>query len=90
MRTFSMAVSVVVAMTGFSMMGAGCGSDPVDSGATSDITSSDNTSSDITSSDNTSSDNTSTGSISNELLIEPTVDLGASGRPVVLWFWAPG
>ena len=75
MRTFSMAVSVVVAMTGFSMMGAGCGSDPVDSGATSDIT---------------SSDNTSTGSISNELLIEPTVDLGASGRPVVLWFWAPG
>ena len=85
MRTFSMAVSVAVAMTGFSMMGAGCGSDPVDSGATSDITSSDNTSSDIT-----SSDNTSTGSISSELLIEPTVDLGASGRPVVLWFWAPG
>jgi len=80
MRTFSMAVSVVVAMTGFSMMGAGCGSDPVDSGATSDITSS----------DTTSSDNTSTGSISSELLIEPTVDLGASGRPVVLWFWAPG
>ena len=75
MRTFSMAVSVVVAMTGFSMMGAGCGSDPVDSGATPDIT---------------SSDNTSTGSISSELLIEPTVDLGASGRPVVLWFWAPG
>lgn len=75
MRTFSMAVSVVVAMTGFSMMGAGCGSDPVDSGATSDIT---------------SSDSTSTGSISSELLIEPTVDLGASGRPVVLWFWAPG
>lgn len=85
MRTFSMAVSVVFAMTGFSMMGAGCGSDPVDSGATSDITSSD-----ITSSDITSSDNTSTGSISSELLIEPTVDLGASGRPVVLWFWAPG
>lgn len=85
MRTFSMVVSVVVAMTGFSMMGAGCGSDPVDSGATSDITSSDTTSSDIT-----SSDNTSTGSISSELLIEPTVDLGASGRPVVLWFWAPG
>lgn len=27
---------------------------------------------------------------SNELLIEPTVDLAASGRPVVLWFWAPG
>ena len=80
MRTFSMAVSVVVAITGFSMMGAGCGSDPVDSGATSDITSS----------DTTSSDNTSTGSISSELLIEPTVDLGASGRPVVLWFWAPG
>lgn len=80
MRTFSMAVSVVVAMTGFSMMGAGCGSDPVDSGATSDITSS----------DTTSSDNTSTGSISSELLIEPTVDLVASGRPVVLWFWAPG
>ena len=80
MRTFSMAVSVVFAMTGFSMMGAGCGSDPVDSGATSDITSS----------DTTSSDNTSTGSISSELLIEPTVDLGASGRPVVLWFWAPG
>jgi len=80
MRTFSMAVSVVVAMTGFSMMSAGCGSDPVDSGATSDITSS----------DTTSSDNTSTGSISSELLIEPTVDLGASGRPVVLWFWAPG
>lgn len=75
MRTFSMAVSVAVAMTGFSMMGAGCGSDPVDSGATPDIT---------------SSDNTSTGSISSELLIEPTVDLGASGRPVVLWFWAPG
>ncbi len=75
MRTFSMAVSVVVAMTGFSMMGAGCGSDPVDSGATPDIT---------------SSDDTSTGSISSELLIEPTVDLGASGRPVVLWFWAPG
>ena len=75
MRTFSMAVSVVVAMTGFSMMSAGCGSDPVDSGATSDIT---------------SSDSTSTGSISSELLIEPTVDLGASGRPVVLWFWAPG
>jgi hypothetical protein len=68
-------VSVVVAMTGFSMMGAGCGSDPVDSGATPDIT---------------SSDDTSTGSISSELLIEPTVDLGASGRPVVLWFWAPG
>lgn len=75
MRTFSMAVSVAVAMTGFSMMGAGCGSDPVDSGATPDIT---------------SSDDTSTGSISSELLIEPTVDLGASGRPVVLWFWAPG
>jgi hypothetical protein len=75
MRTFSMAVSVVFAMTGFSMMGAGCGSDPVDSGATPDIT---------------SSDDTSTGSISSELLIEPTVDLGASGRPVVLWFWAPG
>jgi hypothetical protein len=85
MRTFSMAVSVAVAMTGFSMMGAGCGSDPVDSGATPDITSSDDTSSDIT-----SSDNTSTGAISSELLIEPTVDLGASGRPVVLWFWAPG
>jgi len=27
---------------------------------------------------------------SSELLIEPTVDLAASGRPVVLWFWAPG
>lgn len=29
-------------------------------------------------------------SASSELLIEPTVDLAASGRPVVLWFWAPG
>ena len=29
-------------------------------------------------------------SASSELLIEPTVNLAASGRPVVLWFWAPG
>lgn len=25
-----------------------------------------------------------------DLLIDPTTDVEASGRPVVLWFWAPG
>ncbi len=29
-------------------------------------------------------------SVGEDLLIDPTTDVGSSGRPVVLWFWAPG
>jgi hypothetical protein len=29
-------------------------------------------------------------SVGEDLLIDPTTDVESSGRPVVLWFWAPG
>lgn len=35
-------------------------------------------------------DGSSSVSAGEDLLIDPTTDVGSSGRPVVLWFWAPG
>ncbi len=35
-------------------------------------------------------DGSSPVSVGDDLLIDPTTDVGSSGRPVVLWFWAPG
>lgn len=35
-------------------------------------------------------DGSSPVSAGEDLLIDPTTDVGSSGRPVVLWFWAPG
>ncbi len=35
-------------------------------------------------------DGSSSVSAGEDLLIDPTTDVESSGRPVVLWFWAPG